>query len=95
MLLTILRVVNLLVWGALFIAMVPGARHAVTGKDWRRGDPWQLSVAAVCIVMVLGNLRWLLAPDNEDLFALVYVLSSAVALYKLLLSRTYGRGPKL
>jgi phage portal protein BeeE len=46
-------------------------------------------------VMVLGNLRWLLAPDNEDLFALVYVLSSAVALYKLLLSRTYGRGPKL
>jgi hypothetical protein len=93
--LTALRVLNLIIWSALFVAMAPGAVHAISGKDWRRGDPWQLSVAAVCIVMVLGNLRWLFAADNDTLFALVYVLSSIVGLYKLLLARTYGRGPKL
>jgi hypothetical protein len=93
--LTALRILNLVIWSALFVVMLPGARQAIGGKDWRRGDPWQLSVAAVCIVMVLGNLRWLLAADNDTLFALIYVLSSIVGLYKLLLARTYGRGPKL
>jgi hypothetical protein len=95
MLLTALRVANLIVWGALFIYMLPAARHAITGKDVRRADPMRLSVAAVCIVMILGNIRWLFAPDNQTLFASIYVLSAFVGVYKIILARTYGRGPKL
>jgi hypothetical protein len=95
MLLTALRVANLLVWGALFAYMVPAARHAVTGKDVRRADPMRLSVAAVCIVMILGNLRWLIAPENMNMLGAVSVLSLLVGIYKIILARTYGRGPRL
>jgi hypothetical protein len=93
--LTVLRVVNLLIWSALFFYVLRGAISTVTGKDTRRGDPMRLGVAAVCIVIVLGNLRWLVAPDDQTLFIAVYVLTAIVGIYKIILARTYGRGPKL
>jgi hypothetical protein len=92
---TALRILNLVIWGALFVYMLPSAHHVVTGKDVRRADPMRLGVAAVCVVMVLGNIRWLLAPDNEMLFATIYALSAMVGVYKIILARAYGRGPRL
>lgn len=93
--LTALRLLNVLIWTGLLVYMLPGARHAVTGKEVRRADPWQLSVAVVSFVIILGNLRFLLAPENETMFAAVYVLTAIVGIYKIILARTYGRGPKL
>jgi hypothetical protein len=93
--LTALRLLNVLIWTGLLLYMLPSARHAVTGRDVRRADPWRLSVAVVSIVIILGNLRWLMAPDNALLFGAVYVLTAMVGIYKIILARTYGRGPKL
>lgn len=95
MILTALRILNLLIWVGLFVCVFSGARSAITGKDVHRGDPWRLSVAAVCVVIILGNLRWLLAPNNAALFASVYALTGIVGIYKIILARVYGRGPRL
>lgn len=93
--LTALRIANLLIWGFLFLYVLRGASHAVSGKETRRGDPMRLSIASVCIIMILGNIRWLMAPEDQGLFAVIYVLSAIVGIYKIVLARTYGRGPKL
>lgn len=92
---TELRILNLLIWSALLLYMAPGASHAVSGKDVRRGDPMRLGVGAVCLVMILGNLRWLMAPDSDALFAAVYVLNALVGAYLFRLAKSYGRGPLL
>jgi hypothetical protein len=92
---TALRILNLIIWGALLVYTLPAAFGVIAGKDVRRADPWRLSVASVCIVIILGNLRWLIAPTNETLFALIYVLTAIVGVYKFILVRTYGRGPRL
>lgn len=92
---TALRLLNLAVWGLLLLYMIPGAHHAITGKDVRRGDPMRLGVGVVSIVMVLGNIRWLAAPDNMNLLAAVHILALLAGLYIALLAKTYGRGPKL
>lgn len=93
--LTALRLINVAIWTALLVYMLPGAHHAVTGKDVRQWDPWRLSVAFVSLCIVLSSLRWLLAPNNHALFVAVYVLTAIVGAYKIILARTYGRGPKL
>jgi hypothetical protein len=93
--LTALRILNLVIWGALLLCMIPGAQATVRGKEVRRGDPWRLGVAAVSIVIILGNIRWLVAPDNAALFIAIYVLTAIVGGYKIVLAKTYGRGPKL
>jgi hypothetical protein len=92
---TALRILNIVIWGALFVYMQPAAWSAVRARDIRRGDPMRLGVASVCMVMILGNLRWLFAPDNDALFASIYVLSSVVGLYLIRLAYAYGRGPRL
>jgi hypothetical protein len=92
---TALRLLNLIIWGGLWVYMVPGAWSAVRGKEIRRGDPMRLGVAAVCVVMILGNLRWLFAPDSDSLFASIYALSAMVGIYIIRLAKAYGRGPKL
>jgi hypothetical protein len=94
-LLTALRLLNVLIWTGLLLYMLPGARQAVIGTGVRRSDPWQLSVAFISVAIVLGNLRFLLAPDNDAMFAAVYVLTAIVGVYKIVLARTYGRGPHL
>lgn len=94
-LLTVLRVLNILIWGALFAFVVGGAWTAIRGKDVRRSDPWRLGVAAVSAFIILGNLRWILAPDSDALFRAIYMMGAIVGLYKIYLVCTYGRGPKL
>lgn len=93
--LTALRILNILVWGGLLIYMLPGARSAWHGRDIRRADPWRLSVAAVCFLIILGNLRWLFAPDSDALLTAVSLLSILVGIYKIKLAHAYGRGPRL
>lgn len=90
---TALRVINLLIWSGLFFYMLPGAWAALRGREVHRGDPMRLSVAMVSLVIIFGNLRFLFAADNEDLFAAIYVLCAAIGLYKFRLAHLYGRGP--
>ena len=93
--LTVLRLANIAIWTGLLIYMLPSAKQAVSGKEVRRADPMRLSVASVCLLIILGNLRWLFAPDNEMLLGAVSVLSIIVGMFKIVLSRAYGRGPRL
>jgi drug/metabolite transporter (DMT)-like permease len=93
--LTVLRIANVGIWAALLACMFTGARSAVTGKEVRRGDPMRLGLSAVCLVMILSNVRWLLMPESDALFAAIYVLSALVGLYVIMLGRAYGRGPRL
>lgn len=94
-LLNILRVLNVAVWTGLLLYMLPGAKSAITGRDIRRGDPMRLGVSFVCLVMIGGNLRFLLAPDSDGLWLALYVMSAAVGLYIARLGKAYGRGPRI
>ena len=92
---TALRILNIVVWGALFAYMLPGAWSAAYGGNVRRGDPMRLAVAATCLVMIGFSLRWLLAPESLLIWRTLYVLSAAVAAYIAVLARAYGRGPRV
>jgi hypothetical protein len=63
----------------------------MSGALTRCASAWQRS----SIVMILGNLRWLFAPENMNLLGAVSMLSLLVGIYKIILARTYGRGPRL
>lgn len=92
---TALRILNLIVWLGLLIYMLPGAYNAVFGKQLRRGDPMRLAVLATAFVIIGFNLRWLLAPDNFDLWRALYVLSAVLGVYIARLAYAYGRGPNV
>lgn len=89
---TELRVLNLILWLAVIVYMAPGAYAAATGNGVRRGDPMRLGCLVTAIVMAGFNARWLLFPDSTTLWAMLYVLSAADAVYIAILARTYGRG---
>jgi hypothetical protein len=89
-----LRIINLIVWGAMLLYMLPGAWSATTGRA-RYGDPMRLACALTAIVMIGFNLRALLIPHDEMIWKALLVLSAALALFILQLGRTYGRGALL
>lgn len=91
---TILRIINLLIWSAVLIYMARGAAAAMT-KHARYGDPMRLACALTAVVVLGFNLRWLLVPHDFLLWKLLLVLSAALAAFILRLGITYGRGPLL
>ncbi|WP_324807240.1 hypothetical protein SH584_11545 [Sphingomonas sp. LY29] len=91
-----LRVLNVAIWLAVFIYMIPGAWAASFGrKHTRYGDPMRLAVQGVAFVMVGFNLRWLFAPNDQATWAGLYIMSAALGIYIAYLARVYGRGKKL
>lgn len=91
---TLLRLINLLIWSVVLIYMARGAVAAVT-KHARYGDPMRLACALTAIVVLGFNLRWLLLPRDVLLWQALLVLSAALAGFILRLGMTYGRGPLL
>lgn len=78
------------------MCMAPGAWSVIRNNGGvRRGDPMRVGVAGVAIVMILANFRWLLAAENDLLFAVIYLLNAGVGLFMISLARTYGRGPRI
>ncbi len=98
---TELRILNLIVWGAMFLYMAPGAVSAVT-RHARYGDPMRLACALTAIVFTGFNAFWLWGaghhcpPVEEDrILNGLLVLSSALGIYIWKLGATYGRGVHL
>lgn len=94
---TALRILNLVVWGAMLAYMAPGAVAAVTRRA-RYGDPMRLACAATAFVFIGFNAYWLAArqayrPDTT--MNVLLLLSAALGAYILNLGRTYGRGARL
>ncbi len=89
---TALRIINVVIWGALLLYLLPGAWSAVHGKAVRRGDPMRLGCVATAFVMLGFFLRWLLAPESDLLWQALHILSAADAVYIWFLARAYGRG---
>ncbi len=91
---TLLIILNIGAWGALFVyMMVRGAWSAVLRRSPRHGDPMRVGVAAVCILMLGFFIRRLLAPESEIVFMSLAALSILVAGFVAQLARSYGRGP--
>lgn len=94
--LTTLRLLNIAVWSLLFVYMMSqGGWAAIRGKEVRKADPMRLSVAAVSLVIVLGNLRWLIAPESDAALLILTLLTFQVGVYKICLGLVYGRGTML
>jgi hypothetical protein len=91
---TVLRIINLVCWGAMLAYMLPGA-WASLGRRARYGDPMRLACALTGFVVIGFNLRWLIAPNDVVLWKGLLVLSSALAIFILHLGLTYGRGSLL
>lgn len=95
---TALRILNIIVWGAMLLYMLTGAVAAVTSRA-RYGDPMRLACGLTAVVFIAFNLYWLFSPARPDqgdltLNALL-LLSASVGGYILKLGTTYGRGPVL
>lgn len=94
-LLTALRIICSIGWGLLAVYMATGAATAAFGSRIRRGDPMRLAVFVTAIIICGFSLRHLLDPDNEALWALLYGLSAADAVFIWRLGVAYGRGPRV
>lgn len=92
---TVLRIVNVLIWGTMALYMVTGAWAAISGIGVRRGDPMRLACFATALVMAGFNLRWLIAPDSIWTWQALYALSAALGVYIMALAYAYGRGPRV
>lgn len=92
---TALRIINLIVWLSLAVYMLPAVISSFCGVNTRYGDPMRVAVFATCLVIAGFSLRWLIAPENEAMWRVLYILSAADALYIALLARTYGRGHRV
>ena len=84
--------VNIAVWGAVMLYMAPDAWRAAFRKS-HQFDPMRMAFFTTAFLMTCFPLRWLLAPDNTTLWALLYALSAADAVYIIVVARLYGRGP--
>lgn len=93
--LTALRVLNVLIWGGMAVFMARGAWAQATKREVRRGDPMRLACFATGIVVAGFCLRWLILPENDAVFVMLYLLAAAVGVYIVKLGRDYGRGPLL
>ena len=80
---TALRIINLIVWGAPFLYMVPGAWSAAHGMGIRVGDPMRLVSAAVALLVCGFTLRPTVAPNSNTVWAGLYVLKSGFVTTKV------------
>lgn len=92
---TVLRIISTLVWAALLLYMLPAAWAAIARTHTRRGDPVRLGMAIICLTTMGFNLRWLIAPQSELTWKVLYVLSALAAVYHIILARVYGRGVRM
>lgn len=90
---TALRILNVIVWGAMSVFMLSGAWAAVTGRGVRRGDPMRLACFVTGLLLMGFSLRWLIVPDDIWIWEALYTLSITDALYIIALGYVYGRGP--
>lgn len=88
----ILRLITIVVWLAVAAYMAPAVWSLVRGQS-RSGDPARLVCFAYAALAILGTLRFLIAPNHDDLFGAVYGLSISTALLTLATAKSYGRGP--
>lgn len=91
---TLLRILNILCWAAVLIYMTPGVFDILRGRP-RTGDPARLVCFTYAVVSIAFAVRWLVLPNDHEVWALLYGLSSAAALYTLYAARSYGRGPRV
>ena len=80
---TALRIINLIVWGALFLYMVCGAWSAAHGMGVRVGDPMRLASAAVALLVCGFTLGPMVAPNSNTVWAGLHVLKSGVVTTKV------------
>jgi hypothetical protein len=92
---TVLWIINAVVWSALFLFVLPGAWSAAKGTAPRYGDPIRLAVLATALMMDGFALRWLFAPQSQFLWQILYLLSAIDAIYIAILCHAYGRGPQV
>lgn len=83
--------VNIAAWGAVMLYMAPDAWRAAF-RPSRQFDSMRMAFFATAFLMTCFPLRWLFAPDNTALWALLYALSAADAIYVIVVARTFGRG---
>lgn len=89
-----LRIIAIFVWAGVALFMSPAVWALIRGRP-QRADPSRLAWFSVAMVQLLGNLRWIFAPDSEQLWQAVYVLLIATGLYVMHAARSYGRGPRI
>lgn len=88
---TELRILNIIIWGAMMIYMALGAWAVVSGGA-RRGDPMRLACFLTGAVFVGYHLRALFWPGNETAANGLHVAAALIPVYIICLGRAYGRG---
>ena len=84
--------INIAAWGAVMLYMAPDAWRASFRKS-HQFDPLRMAFFATAFLLMCMPMRWLFAPDNTALWALLYGLSAADAIYVIIVARAIGRGP--
>jgi hypothetical protein len=92
MLLYWLRVGCLLLWAAAALVLAPGALRYVRGR-FDGCDAYRTAFFFTALLFIGSLSRWILAPDDEEIFVALYAMTAALAVYVMILA-VQGRPPR-
>lgn len=87
---TVSRSLCLVAWVAVLIYTTPAVWTIAFGKPLY-GDPARLVCWGFSLLTILFCARWFLAPENEGVFAALYVFGAVLAVLTILAAKSYGR----
>lgn len=80
-----LRLLGIVLWAAVALALLPSAWRYLTGPA-SQADEWRVGVLFTALVFVGSLGRWIFLPDAPYLFEGLSALSCALAAFFLILS---------
>jgi len=91
---TTLFTLALIAWLAVFAYTAPAVVSIFLGRA-RNADPWRLACSGFAFLSIAGALRWLIAPNNVEALAAIFIVSICIALYTVHTAWSVGRGPRV
>lgn len=85
MLLFYLRVGCLLLWTATAIVLLPGALRYVRGR-FDGCDAYRTAFFFTALLFIGSLGRWLLFPNDDEIFVALYAMTGGLAVYVMLLA---------
>ena len=90
---TWLRYVNMVAWAPVLVFMAPAVWSSLMGRA-RSGDPHRLIFFCFAFLMEGYGFRRIIFPNGDEGYNALYVLSTALGIYVLVVARAHGRGPR-
>lgn len=82
----IFRYVSMVLWAAVCAALIPSPLRMLAGRQ-KPTDDWKTALFFVGLLMIGFIGRWVLFPEDQMIYRLLYVLNCMLAFHVILLLR--------